>query len=206
MEDITKRELRSALQAQASLPEDVHERDSAMVCERVLAHACWSSAGSIAAFVGVHHEPSTTLLLEAALNQRRSLWLPKVDVGRILWCRLDANTPLDEQLVRGAFGLLEPAPALYGQVRLPEVELVLVPGLAFDALGARLGWGKGYYDRALASTRGNKRPWRVGICFDARFEPAQGAIPVDAHDVPMHAVATPRRWIDCSTKIRTTMR
>jgi 5-formyltetrahydrofolate cyclo-ligase len=73
-------------------------------------------------------------------------------------------------------------------VRTQALDLVVVPGVAFDTACHRLGRGAGVYDRFLASLGTATR--RVGVALDARIVPA---LPIDPHDVPMHLVATERR-------------
>ncbi|HLP77584.1 MAG TPA: 5-formyltetrahydrofolate cyclo-ligase, partial [Candidatus Paceibacterota bacterium] len=78
-------------------------------------------------------------------------------------------------------------------VSLNQLDLVLVPGVAFDACGRRLGRGKGFYDRLLADTRGIK----CGVAFD---EQIVTGIPVEPHDVLVDCILTPTRWIDCDSR------
>ena len=73
---------------------------------------------------------------------------------------------------------------------LDRFDLILVPGLAFDKSGARLGRGRGFYDRFLAGITG----FRVGVCFDWQLVES---VPVEAHDIRMDAVVTPSQIIVC---------
>lgn len=111
----------------------------------------------------------------------RRRWLPKV-VGphALAWCEVTDWAALQP----GRFSI--PEPAGEGAPTLPqEIDVVLVPGLAFDAGGGRLGWGRGYYDRALAQAPGARR---VGVCLEWGLVEA---VPTEAHDLAMHAVVTP---------------
>jgi 5-formyltetrahydrofolate cyclo-ligase len=67
--------------------------------------------------------------------------------------------------------------------------LVLVPGVAFDSHGRRLGRGKGFYDQLLAFVRGTK----CGVAFDEQIVPE---IPIEPHDVRLNCILTPTRWIE----------
>lgn len=96
-----------------------------------------------------------------------------------------------EGLEHGPFGLRQPA---MGAPAVPssEVRVVLVPGVAFDVRGARIGYGGGYYDRLLASM---PQATCIGLAFD---EQLVGTIEHEPHDHPMHTVVTPTRVIRCS--------
>lgn len=83
----------------------------------------------------------------------------------------------------GRFGIPEPVDAT--TVLPPTIDVVLVPGLAFDRDGGRLGWGRGYYDRALATA---PHAARVGVCLEPGIV---SHVPMEAHDLPMHWVVTP---------------
>ena len=93
---------------------------------------------------------------------------------------------LEKDLAEGAFGIREPVPeARNGGA--PEPDLVLAPGLAFDARGGRLGKGKGFYDRYLAGARALK----AGLAYDVQI--TEKNLPLDAHDQSMDAVITDKR-------------
>ena len=88
------------------------------------------------------------------------------------------------RLVPGAFGILEPGP----DARLcspGEIDLLLVPGVAFTCGGLRCGRGRGYYDRYLAQTA--FRGFRLGVCFAHQLI---DALPAEAHDVTMDCVVS----------------
>lgn len=77
-------------------------------------------------------------------------------------------------------------------------DLVLVPGLAFDALGGRIGSGKGFYDRFLGGAGAAAMRW--GVCWRGQVEP--GRLPQEAHDIRMQAVVTDGGWIGASRTAR----
>jgi 5-formyltetrahydrofolate cyclo-ligase len=95
-------------------------------------------------------EPSTDAFNQAILAGGQTLVLPRVDrTARVL--ALHRVDDPDRQLRPGAWGIHEPDPARAPAVSPAEVEFVLVPGVAFDAGGGRLGYGRGYYDRLLGA-------------------------------------------------------
>lgn len=90
----------------------------------------------------------------------------------------------EAELTPGAYGIMEPG-ADCPEIPPQEIDLVLVPGAAFDRFGGRIGQGGGYYDRFLAGTGA----YRMGVCHD--FALLGGALPTAAHDARMDAVAAP---------------
>jgi 5-formyltetrahydrofolate cyclo-ligase len=96
-----------------------------------------------------------------------------------------------EGLEHGPLGIRQPS------VRAPEVpardvDLAVVPGVAFDPRGSRIGYGGGYYDRLLTSTEG---ALLVGVAFD---EQLVGSIPHEDHDVYMDMIVTPSQVLRCT--------
>lgn len=87
----------------------------------------------------------------------------------------------EDSLQTGVFGIKEPTGSLVEN--LHEIELSIIPGVAFDRSGNRLGHGKGYYDRTLARLQA----YRIGVCFQLQLFPH---IPVEATDLPMDEVWT----------------
>lgn len=87
-----------------------------------------------------------------------------------------------EELVVGRFGLREPA-ADARAVAIEDVAAFVIPGLAFDRGGGRIGWGHGHYDATLALAR--PEALRIGLAFDCQIV---GAVPRDAHDALLHVI------------------
>jgi len=94
-----------------------------------------------------------------------------------------------DELATGTWGILEPKLALRGRedrkVDARQLDLIVVPGLAFDRTGGRLGYGKGYYDRLLAEVRPDAT--LVAFAFECQLF---ATVPMHPHDVAMHKVIT----------------
>ena len=112
---------------------------------------------------------------------------------RLSWCRWTPGV----ELVPGLFpSVPEPAGPRLPVQDLPDLSLLLVPALAVDRAGARMGKGGGYYDRFLAGFRaaGGTAP-AVGVVYDHEFVPAPSWAS-DSLDQPMNAVLTPSQWTE----------
>lgn len=184
-----KAELRRALiERRRALDPEAIASASRSLTAHVLATDEWRDATCIAAFVGVRAEPDTTALIDAAWQAGKALWLPRVQGDAITF----VHTRSRDRWITAGFGLREPGPDEGDTRSLADLapHLVLVPGLAFSRSGARIGFGKAYYDRALAPVRARADVFRMGVCFAAFLDPTEGPIPTAPHDVPMHAVAT----------------
>ena len=126
------------------------------------------------AFVGFKGEPDTDPLFARLAADGKRLLLPRVEPSGIVVA--DGNTPL----VASRFGVQEPTgPAL----DVAEIDLVIVPGLAFTLAGDRLGYGQGYYDRLLPTVSAPT----VGVCFEDQLV---DEMPLAAHDVRVGAVVS----------------
>jgi 5-formyltetrahydrofolate cyclo-ligase len=178
--------LREALlRRRRALGDDEVESASRSIVDIVCSSAAWRDASVVAAFYGVRQEPHTAPLLLATIAAGKELWLPAVRGHALAFGRVHA---LDD-LVPATFGLFEPAIATTSLAELAP-SLVLVPGLGFATSGARIGFGRGFYDRALAPLRERDACVRMGMCFATFLDPPEGPIPVLLHDVPMHQIAT----------------
>jgi len=98
---------------------------------------------------------------------------------------------IDFQL--GSFGVREPAEEDFNFVSPDQIDLVVVPGLAFDRRGGRIGYGKGYFDRLL-SRLGSQVP-RIALAFDFQV---LGAVPQDENDIRVDAIITEKSTMNCS--------
>jgi 5-formyltetrahydrofolate cyclo-ligase len=149
----------------------------------------FDKAKGIGAFASIPGEINTYPILEGALGLGKRIYLPKVVKGKTHFeFFLVQNF---KTLSKGAFGILEPTggkPADWG-----EIDLVLVPGLAFDQSGNRLGFGKGYYDRVLPLLK--KSTLTIGLGYSFQIVEK---IPVDLHDIPLKAVLSEKGVHFCS--------
>lgn len=142
----------------------------------------------IAAFTSTGSEISTRHILEGILSSDKELYLPKVDKGQTLVQFIQVKDL--KTLVTGPFDILEP-PA--GTALKPDqIDLILVPGLAFDSRGHRLGYGQGYYDRYLTLVRPGCFSLGVAYAFQIIDK-----MPNANHDIPVNAVLTDKYIMLC---------
>lgn len=142
----------------------------------------YRAAGTVLAYCGFGSEPDTVPFLEAALREGRRLLLPRIerDERRLALHRVRGLG----DLVSGPWGIREPAPEL-PEVGAEEADFVLVPGVAFDARGGRLGYGGGFYDVLLGGL--SERPPLVAAAFEVQVVEK---VPTEAHDVLVDLVVT----------------
>jgi 5-formyltetrahydrofolate cyclo-ligase len=132
---------------------------------------------TLAGYVAARGEIDPAPVLTAAAAGGATVALPRVttEAPRLRFHRADAGP-----LVPGRFGLREPA-ATAPEISVDELDVVIVPGLAFDAEGRRLGFGGGYYDGVFGAP--GKRPALIGLCYDfqvvARCPAGDGDVAVD---------------------------
>ncbi|MFI9010550.1 5-formyltetrahydrofolate cyclo-ligase [Actinosynnema sp. NPDC053489] len=140
------------------------------------------AGGTVCAYVASAAEPGSLAMVEALRSRGLRVLLPVV-VGEALdWAAYDGRLRV------GAFGLREPVGPPLGAEAVASAALVLVPALAVDHSGVRLGKGGGYYDRALRWAVGPV----VGVVRDSEFVPS---LPAEPHDVRVDAVLTPGRGL-----------
>ena len=138
-------------------------------------------AKTIHIFISKTDEPDTSPIIESAWESGKTVAVPCVipETFELFHSQLKSF----EDLSSGALGVLEPSPE--GRIAMnPEsFDLVIIPGVAFDRQGGRLGYGKGYYDRFLEQTTA----FRLALAFN--FQVLE-KVPTEKHDVPMNGVLT----------------
>ena len=151
------------------------------ILERVLGLEAYRRAKLVHTYVSSkENEVDTRTLIRTCLAQGKRVAVPVVtpsakELAHALINGLD-------QLVVGPYGLAQPDPAAARWLPAgARIDLVVVPGLAFDRRGQRIGWGGGYYDRFLAQVQTVK----IGLCYD---ELVLDCIPGEPHDVPVDMV------------------
>ena len=184
-----KSTLRAAvMQARDALPLAVRHDGSRRIAARILALDDYAHARSLLLTLPFRSEWDAALIARAALAAGKRVIVPRVDApARTL--ALHRVEALASDIVAGYRGIPEPRPSL-GLAPPDEVDLALVPGVAFDASGARLGYGGGYYDRLLPMLRAGVP--RIAGAFD---EQIVDAVPTAAHDLAVDLIATPTRLL-----------
>jgi 5-formyltetrahydrofolate cyclo-ligase len=157
---------------------------SVQIRDRLKEQAIWKNAGSVLFFAPLPDELDVWPLLDDALAAGKIAALPRFNPAAksYIACRVQN---VRSEIVTGEFGIREPAARCAG-IPLDRLDLILVPGVAFDWHGHRLGRGKGFYDRLLADVRGVK----CGIAFD---EQMVNDVPAGPSDVRMNFILTPAR-------------
>jgi 5-formyltetrahydrofolate cyclo-ligase len=158
---------------------------SRTIGERLLSLPAYQQAKTVLFYVDVRSEVRTRWVLPRVLESGNCLVVPYC-VGRELALFHLRNV---SELVPGRFGILEPDPVLRGdphrRVGADQLDLLIVPGVAFDQFGGRMGHGHGFYDRLLAKIRPGIP--KIGLAFECQIVPA---VPTEPHDVPLDAVIT----------------
>jgi 5-formyltetrahydrofolate cyclo-ligase len=161
-----------------------HEREqaSARIAERVNDLLSIASCKTVALYAPKGSEVETWLIDEHVRATGGRIAYPRVlDHTRAL----ELHEVVPEQLVASRFGLREPKADWRNIVGLVEINAFVVPGLAFDRRGGRIGWGKGHYDATLAAA--SPTALRIGIAYDIQLI---DAVARDPHDIDLSHVVT----------------
>ncbi len=188
---MSKNELRKNVIAwrNALTPQEVKEK-SAAIASRVLKLKEYRSAKTIMAYIDFRNEVQTSEIIVDAMQHGKRVVVPVTDVrNKQLILSLLKNYP--EDLAPGTWGIPEPKPELVQPVAPDEIDLVIVPGVAFDTVGNRLGYGGGYYDRFLPQTR--KDAVLISLAYELQIRPN---VYPDEHDMPIHILVTEDRVLD----------
>ncbi|MEU1120125.1 MULTISPECIES: 5-formyltetrahydrofolate cyclo-ligase [unclassified Streptomyces] len=187
----TKRTLRrDFLAVRSGLTGGDAQKAAAVLAERALELPELAGAHTVAAYVSVGGEPGTRALLDALHARGTRVLLPVLLPDNDLdWGGYEGPGSLARVQHRGKMALLEPSGARLGPDAVLTADAVLLPGLAVDTRGMRLGRGGGSYDRVLARLeRAEADPALVVLLYDSEVV---AHLPAEAHDRSVHAVVTP---------------
>jgi len=147
----------------------------------------FQQASSILFYVSYDNEVYTHDMIKESMALGKNVIVPKSDKKnrKLILSKLDNW----EDLVKGAYGILEPKKI--NQISIDKIDLIIVPGVGFDGQGRRIGHGKGYYDSLLSNS---KNALHIGLAFEFQIVEE---IPTEAHDIPMQRIVTEKREIDC---------
>lgn len=139
-------------------------------------------------YFAINQEVATALLINTLLTMGKIVALPACTPDKNL--RAGVIHDLNE-LIPGIYGLSEPEHAA-PEVDPQDLDLIVVPGVAFDIRGFRLGYGAGYYDRFLAGTDA----YKLGLAYDFQVV---NEVPTDSYDIAVQAFLTPSKYLEiCS--------
>ena len=139
---------------------------------------------SVMFFVSFNSEVNTHEMIKNSFA-KKTVIIPKVTQHEI-----EPSVIIDfDNLIPGKFGILEPIEIM--KIAYKNIDLVLVPGIAFDKEGHRVGYGFGYYDKFLAKA---PKAVKIGLCFDFQV---LDKIPREEHDVPVGLIVTDERVVKC---------
>jgi 5-formyltetrahydrofolate cyclo-ligase len=129
----------------------------------------------VGAYFAFGSEVTTESIIEQAKTLVKKIALPRVEEDKITFYELSSI----KSLIRGRFGIMEPPP----YVPISEIDILVVPGIAFDKTGNRLGYGKGYYDRLMSG----KQTFSIGLAYS--FQLLEN-LPYDRYDKRLDAIAS----------------
>jgi 5-formyltetrahydrofolate cyclo-ligase len=135
----------------------------------------FQQAKVVGAYFAFGSEVTTELIIEQAKTLVKKIALPRVEEDKITFYELSSI----KSLIRGRFGIMEPPPS----VPISEIDILVVPGIAFDKTGNRLGYGKGYYDRLMSG----KQTFSIGLAYS--FQLLEN-LPYDRSDKRLDAIAS----------------
>ncbi len=186
---LTKAELRQHLLAQRAMltPAEI-EQHSTVIAVHVCALPAFCVSHTVMVYLALPQEVQTMQIITQARQSQKRVAVPVIRGQDLVAVALsEAST----QLRRGRFGILEPC-GTQRVIHPQEIGCITVPGIAFDARGGRLGFGKGYYDRFLRQLPATT--YRCGLAFGIQVVPC---VPQAPHDICMHGIVTEQGYIPC---------
>lgn len=183
-----KKEIRSQIKSlKKRLSVQERERASEEICQRAFDEIKDKHATNVALFLSLPDEVDTTKLITLLSQQgKHTLLIPRVeDETTIRFYRLNLNNDLEVS----HYGILEPTDDVSAEL-VPTI--MIVPGVAFDRFGGRIGRGKGYYDRYFAK---HKTTIQEKIAIGYQLQVFSDSIPMDLHDEPMDVLITEKETL-----------
>ena len=150
----------------------------------------YRKATTILFYVSYGSEVNTHDMIKERLSDEKKVVVPRTD-------RLHKRIVLSElsnwkNLAYGEYNILEPKKEFFQEVLIDSIDLMFIPGIAFDVRGNRIGHGKGYYDRLLKIPH---NATRFGLAFELQIV---DNIPAESHDVKVNKIVTEKRVITCN--------
>ncbi len=175
----------------------LREKRSRKIRRALASNVFFKRAGAILFFASTNREVNLWLLMKKSIRDGKSVFLPRIikSAHRLEIVQIHST---QKDLIEGSYGIREPRAELAGDSHPKNLDLVLVPGLAFDAMGGRLGQGMGCYDRFLKKLAPQVK--RYGICFDFQL---CDLVPTSKMDIRMDQIVTEQKAVNTGRVNRT---
>jgi 5-formyltetrahydrofolate cyclo-ligase len=185
-----KKDIRSTiLKKRSSMPRSEVQKKSKLIKEQIFQMQEFREAKTILFYVSYDNEVDTHEMIKESLGMKKQVVVPKTDMNnRTIIC--SSLTRWDD-LLSGAYNILEPRRECVNEVSPESIDLMIIPGVAFDCQGNRIGHGMGYYDRLLQK---KIITHCVGLAFELQIVES---IPSEKHDVKVEKIVTEERIIIC---------
>ncbi len=187
----TKNEIRKEiLNIRNNLSSELAEQKSRIIIDKIKDTEEYKNSKSIMVYMDFKNEVNTKAFINEALSEGKKIIIPYTDVEKVLIIPVEINS-LDD-LVLCKFGYLEPKKeALNNPYDIEKIELIIVPGVAFDKRKNRIGFGKGYYDKFLRNRNALTKEITLAKAFALAYEfQVFEEIPAEEHDIKMDKIFT----------------
>jgi 5-formyltetrahydrofolate cyclo-ligase len=190
VENTKKKLRRTLLKIRDSIPAELRKSKDRLIFEKVSELEEFRKAKTVMLFASFRTEVDTAQIIREALKNNKRVVLPRVETGikQLKLYRIDSPEELEE----GYMGIPEPPREMEREVSPGELDFILVPGVAFDEKGGRLGYGGGYYDRLINMIK--TRPDIVAVAYE---EQIVDNVPAERHDIMAGKIITDKRIIKC---------
>lgn len=167
------------------------EEKSIDITNKIIQLPVFEKAQAVMCYMDFRNEVMTKYIIKHCLEHGKSVLLPLVDVLDGVKCIVPYEiTNLQRDVACGAFGILEPKRECTKPFAMHEIDFVIVPGVAFDICGNRMGYGAGMYDRFLGLLQPECA--KAGIAFEFQIF---DNVPVEPHDILLDVIITEQRII-----------
>ena len=179
-----------------AIPKEIKKIKDEKIKDTLVELQIFKNAKRILFYASFRNEVDTFDLIKYSLSKSKDIYLPKVDVknNELLLYQIKDTS----ELSKGYLGILEPDVSEERRIELERLDLVIVPGVAFDYECNRLGYGKGFYDKLLAKIKSPAIEMhiykKIGLAYE---EQIIKAIPSLSHDIKMDMIITDEKIIEC---------
>lgn len=172
-----------------SLNADTLAENTRIIETRLFEFANFLESKIVMLYVNAEHEVATDAMIRRAYDYNKIVVLPAFDPAKPAVRLMKVDNP-DKDLITGPRGILEPDPAKCKVVPMDCIDIAILPGIAMDEKGGRIGPGDGCYDRIIPELPMTTR--KVGLVFEGQLVPQ---VPMESHDKHVDIIITEKRVI-----------